>query len=180
CIDQGIAVINYGVSGRTITGDFGAAGVYGNDRGTGTPLPGYPPAGVRGETRGSTYGVLGVSQREGVTGSVFDNSGAELAYGILAFHNPTTYGVFAGGNFGGTGAKYFVEPPPTDSSMVIRYVALEGPEAGTFFRGKARFQNGFAAIEVPEDFRLVTDPEGLSIQVTPIGEFANVAVVRIA
>jgi hypothetical protein len=32
---------------------------------------------------------------------------------------------------------------------------------------------------VPEDFRLVTDAEGLSIQVTPIGEMASFAVVSI-
>jgi hypothetical protein len=32
---------------------------------------------------------------------------------------------------------------------------------------------------VPEDFRIVTDREGLSIQVTPIGEMATVAVQSI-
>jgi len=32
---------------------------------------------------------------------------------------------------------------------------------------------------VPESFRLVTDPEGLTIQVTPIGDLAAVAVVSI-
>jgi hypothetical protein len=36
-----------------------------------------------------------------------------------------------------------------------------------------------ATIEIPEDFRLVTEPEGLSIQVTPIGEMASFAVVSI-
>ena len=37
-------------------------------------------------------------------------------------------------------------------------------------------ENGIAVIEVPDDFRIVTDPEGLSIQVTPIGQMATVAV----
>jgi hypothetical protein len=80
---------------------------------------------------------------------------------------------------GGTGAKYFIEPHATDPSLVIKYIALEGPESGTYFRGKGRFQNGLASIEVPEDFRMVTDREGLSIQVTPIGQMATVAVQSI-
>ncbi|HEX9149872.1 MAG TPA: hypothetical protein VF958_11980, partial [Thermoanaerobaculia bacterium] len=58
------------------------------------------------------------------------------------------------------------------------YVSLEGNESGTYFRGRASFQNGLARIPVPEDFRMVTDPEGLTVQITPIGELATVAVVR--
>lgn len=124
--------------------------------------------------------MLGISQFQGVAGSLFNSVGAELAYGILGFKlGASSYGVYAGGNFGGTGAKYFVEPHPTDASKVIRSVSLEGPEAGTYFRGRGKFQNGLATIDVPEDFRMVTDSEGLSIQVTQIGELATVAVVRI-
>jgi hypothetical protein len=47
----------------------------------------------------------------------------------------------------------------------------------TYFRGRGRFVGRQAVIEVPEDFRLVTDSEGLSIQITPIGDFSQVAVV---
>jgi hypothetical protein len=78
-----------------------------------------------------------------------------------------------------TGIKSFADPHPTDASKIIRYVSLEGPESGTYFRGKARFQGGLATIEVPEDFRMVTDSDGLSIQVTPIGQMSTVAVLRI-
>jgi hypothetical protein len=92
---------------------------------------------------------------------------------------PTNYGVWSDGNFGGTGAKYFVEPHPEKADMVIRYVSLEGNESGTYFRGRAKFQNGVATIDVPEDFRFVTDRDGLSIQVTPIGQMATVAVESI-
>ena len=55
----------------------------------------------------------------------------------------------------------------------------EGPEAGTYFRGRGRFQQGLATIEPPEDFRMITDPASLSIRVTPIGEVTGVAVARI-
>jgi hypothetical protein len=77
------------------------------------------------------------------------------------------------------GTKNFVEPHPTDPSKMIQYASLEGPESGTYFRGRGRFQNGLATIHPPEDFRIVTDPEGLSIQITPIGEMATYAVVHI-
>jgi hypothetical protein len=169
----------YGVYGHCTSSSADAGGVYGRD-GTGVfrPINPYDSAGVRGES-GTHNGVLGFSRFTGVAGSVINVSGTELAYGLLGFNNGTVYGVFAGGNYGSTGAKMFVEPHPTDASKVIRYIALEGPEAGTYFRGRGKFQNGLATIDVPEDFRMVTDPEGLSIQVTPIGELATVAVIRI-
>ena len=62
------------------------------------------------------------------------------------------------------------------ADTVIRHAALVGNESGTYFRGRGKFQNGLATIEVPEDFRLVTDSQSLSVQVTPIGEMASVAV----
>ena len=92
---------------------------------------------------------------------------------------PATTQSSAAGTSEAPGAKFFIEPHPTDASKVIRYISLEGPEAGTYFRGKARIEDGYATIEVPEDFRMVTDTEGLSIQVTPIGQMASVAVMKI-
>lgn len=180
----GTSGVNYGVFGRTYSNSNDTAGVFGLDK-TGPTVTTYQSAGVRGESF-TNYGVLGISTAfllytgAGVAGSAVGTDGTEFAYGILAGVIPTNvYGVFAGGDFGGTGAKYFIEPHPTDASKVIRYVSLEGPEAGTYFRGRGRFENGLATIDVPEDFRLVTDTEGLSVQVTPIGELASVAVVRI-
>jgi hypothetical protein len=56
-------------------------------------------------------------------------------------------------------------------------VSLEGPEAGTYFRGTGRTRNGFATITVPESFRMVTDEQGLTVVVTPTGELAQVAAI---
>jgi hypothetical protein len=56
---------------------------------------------------------------------------------------------------------------------MIRYVSLEGPEAGTYFRGTARVVHGQAVITVPEDFRIVTDDDGLTVQLTPVGASAS-------
>src|SRR5262249_29745383 len=86
-------------------------------------------------------------------------------------------GVEAFGNFAATGSKAFIEPHPTDASKVIRYISLEGPESGTYFRGSAQIVNGSAVIYVPEDFRVVTDSEGLTVQLTPVGGAASMFVV---
>jgi len=78
------------------------------------------------------------------------------------------YGMYSDGDLGCSGTKYFVQPHPEDPSKEIRFVCLEGNESGTYFRGSARLQGGRAVIEVPEAFRLVTQPEGITVQVTPL------------
>src|SRR5206468_1084325 len=121
------------------------------------------------------FGVLGQSQVLGVRGVLHGSTGSIVAQGYLGWN--AGYAVFGAGDFGGTGAKYFVEPHPTDASKVVRYVSLEGPEPGTYFRGTARTVRGQAVIEVPESFRMVTDEEGLTVQLTPVGAAASMHIV---
>jgi hypothetical protein len=151
-------------------------------------IPGYTAAGLRGES--PLVGVLGISggtnsfASQGVAGSLLNVAGGEIAWGALGslpgVDSPGVppWGVFSGGSLGATGTKHFLDPHPSDPSASIAYISLEGPEAGTYFRGRARFQNGMARIPVPEHFRLVTDPEGLTVQITPIGAMASFAVLR--
>jgi hypothetical protein len=173
------ATITYGVQGVSLTNSVGSAGVKGVDH-SGEPNPGSVCcgiAGVRGVSLSHT-GVDGVSRDGvGVVGWNKDVLGASLAWGALGASD--TLGIAFANGIAGTGTKSFVEPHPTDASKAIRYVSLEGNEAGTYFRGRAKFERGLARITVPEDFRLVTDPEGLTVQITPIGEMASVAVVRV-
>jgi hypothetical protein len=180
---------SYGVWGYTSSTGFLSFGVLGTPglvsgeiggvRGVaGAPAqPLYGPVGVRGESAVS-FGVLGVSQTHfGVAGSNVGGAGVEETWGALACS--ATSAVCGMGTLNVTGTKSFVEPHPTDAAKVIEYVSLEGPEAGTYFRGRGKFTRGIARIPVPENFRMVTAGEGLSIQVTPIGEMATYAVVRI-
>jgi len=178
---------NFGVSGETSSVQTGSAGVRGLAGGVGEDTT-YVRAGVRGEANGGV-GVLGLSRFVAVAGLLLSATpGANpLASGSLGTNNGLDpdnggppWGVFANGNIGATGLKAFLEPHPTDPTRVIQFVALEGPEAGTYFRGRSRFQRGLASITVPESFRIVTDPEGLTVQITPIGEMASFAVVRMA
>jgi hypothetical protein len=180
----------YGVNGQLTgdgPGDGSAAGVRGVALAALTQAPGVLGVnsgggpGVRGESQTGS-GVVGVSRTNGgigVQGDLRASGGQLLAAGFLGADGLTKYGVLYVGGLGGSGTKSFLEPHPTDPSKEIRFVSLEGNEAGTYFRGRGRFQNGIAQVDVPEDFRIVTSPEGLSIQVTPIGQMATVAVESI-
>jgi len=83
--------------------------------------------------------------------------------------NPTA-ALHVDGDFVATGVKSFVQAHPEDPTREIWFVCLEGNEAGTYFRGTARLSGGSARIPVPEEFRLVTEPEGLTVQLTPVGK----------
>lgn len=82
------------------------------------------------------------------------------------------------GDFRVTGTKQFVQPHPTDPTKEIIYVALEGSEAGTYFRGTDRLVNGKSVIELPKHFGLVTSGDGLTVQLTPRGEWLQLYVAR--
>ena len=171
--------LTYGVHGLIGSQSLNAAGVRGQDGGGPVPLTGsnFYSAGLRGESH-TFNAVLGVTDTgNGVSGSYMNNTSSMVTGGTLGCS--TTYGLCVFGATTATGMTSFIEPHPTDASKMIRYISLGGNESGTYFRGRGRFQNGIATIEVPEDFRIVTDPEGLSIQVTPIGEMATVAVQSI-
>ena len=79
-----------------------------------------------------------------------------------------------GGDLNVIGSKNFVTPHPTDASKQIAFAALEGAESGTFFRGSAHLVAGYAEIEVPESFRLVTSSQGLTVVATPTGAPATI------
>ncbi len=167
----------YGVRGQSGgTWAAGVLGVYGN--------PAYPAnfssntAGVLG-TNTVGIGVLGSNTGgRGVQGSrVNATTGIVLSTGVLGYTG--TIGVYSAGDISAAGTKSFVEPHPTDASRQIAFVALEGPEAGTYFRGRGRFEGKSAVIPVPEAFRLVTEEEGLTVQITPIGAVASVGVMSV-
>jgi hypothetical protein len=58
-------------------------------------------------------------------------------------------------------------------------VALEGGEAGTYVRGSGQLQRGKAVLALPEHFGLVTDHDGLTVQLTPRGQWLQLYVVEL-
>jgi hypothetical protein len=181
----------WGVWGQNDSSGADSAGVYGtanldDDPVTPFPILLYGPAGVRGVS--GSNGVIGIGENAGVIGALEDEAGGlPTTQGRLGTNfgdDPgitpdPVWAVFGLGHIGASGTKYFLDPHPTDASKVIGYIALEGPEAGTYFRGRGKFERGMAKISIPEDFRLVTDAEGLTVQVTPIGAMATVGVLKI-
>lgn len=166
-VDQGIGVYGYanaqangsgiGVQGVSI-GKVGGRGVYGKYQAFANTTDGY---GVHGEIT------------VGTTGAALDAAGTQKGvFGSTA--SATGYGVYASGKFAATGTKNFIQPHPTDPSKEIHFICLEGNEAGTYFRGSAQIRNGRASIPIPQEFALVTDPEGLTVVATAVGANANV------
>jgi len=122
----------------------------------------------------------------GVYGTATDRSG--VTHGVIGkTASPVGFGVFSFGDYGGTGAKNFIQPHPYDPSKEIRFVCLEGNESGTYFRGSTQLVDGRAVIDVPEEFRLVSELDGLTVQVAAMGpnagswvEFKNIDKIVVA
>ena len=172
--------VPFGVVGYANASTTDSAGVRGVDSASPFASAGRSSAGVRGES-GVSFGVLGLSNYIGVVGSLYNSTGL-IAEGFLgSAYSPTgspPWGVYSWGNSGASGMKNFVEPHPSDPTRVILYTSLEGREAGTYFRGTAHTVKGEAIIEIPDDFRTVTDEEGLTVQLTPMGDLATLAVIH--
>jgi hypothetical protein len=165
------------------------SGVFGRDGSGLSGISAKAPAGVRGESA-SFIGTFGSSAKgQGVVGVTVSgvgvaagNSSGTMSVGLVNVGAGDAIfakgNVQVTGNLAVTGSKSFVEPHPTDPSKQIRFVCLEGPESGTYFRGSGRVAGGFATIEVPESFRDVTDENGLTVVATPVGGPGSIWVVR--
>lgn len=157
----------HGVAGYSPSLSINASAILGVSDIMSTNSTGWTHAAIRGESF-SGNGVIGLTNQGGscgVIGARYDGTGALVTSGLVG----CTHGLDYTGGLSGTGTKNFLEPHPTDATKLIRYTSLEGPEAGTYFRGTATTVDGFAVITVPETFRWVTDPEGLTVQLTPTG-----------
>jgi hypothetical protein len=153
-----------GVKGKS-DDSSGVVGVSMNSHG----LQGYGGGGGDG-VHGESFGTGG----SGVAGINWSNAGV---FGAAA-SGSNKAGVFDGGITVTNGSKSFVEPHPYDPEKEIRFVSLEGPENGTYFRGTGRLVGGVARIEVPEAFRMVTASEGLTVVAMSVGDVALLGCVK--
>lgn len=77
------------------------------------------------------------------------------------------------GSLSVSGTKNFVVVDPEDSARRIYFAALEGPEAGTYYRGSSATVAGRVVIDLPGVFARVTEAEGLTVQLTPLNGWAR-------
>ena len=159
---EGVSSIFRGVAGFVTANGNGGAGVVGSN-----------PA-----TSGSGIGVLGFSQVD--NGGYFFTASTSLPALVAqsAASSATNPGLSVIGTFTATGTKSFIQPHPTDPSKTIEYVCLEGGEAGTYWRGTAQLVNGEAIVTMPDHFRLVTNANGVTAQVTPLGPTSGLYVAE--
>jgi len=105
--------------------------------------------------------------------AVYGTAHANGAVGVAGTHAlggggpANNWAIFSFGDTGALGTKFFVQPHPTDPDKEVSFICLEGNESGTYFRGTARLIGGTAVIDIPEEWRLVTEEEGITVQVTP-------------
>ena len=128
----------------------------------------YPAAiwGIGVEGTGGWYGVRGeaIDGFAGVYGS--DNVGG------------ATYAVYANGDFGGNGLKYFVIDHPLDpENKTLKHFNTESDEPLLFYRGKINLdENGEAVIELPAYVAAVN--RDFTYNVTPMGPTSQVYVSK--
>lgn len=174
---SGVAGFNTGSGGYGVFGSGGIAGVFGvspNDLGSsdGSTGIGVLGIGAPSDTSG-TYAGAGVKGLSGALVGTYGGEAGVWGVGVGTGEFVSALAIYAQGSFAAAGEKNFVEPHPTDPSKEIRYASLEGREVGTYFRGTAYLVNGQATIDIPDDFRTVTAEDGLTVQLTPIGQPAN-------
>jgi hypothetical protein len=173
---EGVSTFGLGVYGHCASG----TGVYGETNGgigvkglsalTGTGVQGFGKFGIG--VSGSSEASTGVFGRSDSGTGVFGTSSSGLAGQFEG-------NVHVSGDFSVTGNKAFVQAHPTDPTREIVYVALEGGEAGTYVRGSGQLQSGKAVLTLPEHFGLVTENSGLTVQLTPRGEWLQLYVVEL-
>jgi len=73
-------------------------------------------------------------------------------------------------------AKPFDMSHPSKEGYRLRYVCVEGPENGVYFRGKVRNKN---VIYLPEYWEDLVDLTTITVQLQPIGAHQNVIVKRV-
>ena len=104
-----------------------------------------------GGSTGSSWGWLYCNQ--------ITNTGLSYLYGGAYFYSGLNVI---------SGTKNFIQPHPTDSTKVIKYIAIEAGEAMTIARGNSRTSSGSVEIILPEHFGLVTNVEQpLTVLLTP-------------
>jgi hypothetical protein len=90
----------------------------------------------------------------------------------------TEFQVSKDGDLIASGTKNFVSPYPDQPGKKIYFAALEGPEAGTYYRGSAKLEGGVATIHLPDSFSKMTESAHVTVQLTPVGNWSQLFVAE--
>lgn len=112
------------------------------------------------------------------TNQAFPNEGRMDVYDENGFNQA---GMFVDQGLGYLYAdvKNFRVDHPTDPTKDICYASIEGPEAAAYVRGTTRLTDGEAFIPFPEHFKMVANPNDLTVILTPMEwDTYGLAVIR--
>ena len=114
------------------------------------------------------------------------NGDVDIIGNTTQLGNTVQTGTYIGAHVGGSisvsvsgrsgGAKPFDMPHPSKEGYRLRYVCVEGPENGVYFRGRVVNKN---VINLPEYWKDLVDYTTISVQLQPIGAHQNVIVKRV-
>ena len=71
--------------------------------------------------------------------------------------------------------SFDIEHPTKGKGWRLRYVCLEGPEAGVYFRGRLKNEK---VIKLPDSWKGLVHTDSISVQLQPIGSHQNIIVKR--
>jgi hypothetical protein len=130
---------------------------------------------------GSTSGVYGLNSSTsgiGVFGFVQQPSGT--TYGIYGSTNSTDgYGgyfdgdVHVAGSLSKTSGSFLIDHPLDPENKLLRHNFVESPENLLIYRGSAELdENGEAVVQMPIYFLALTEEDGATVNITPVGKWA--------
>ncbi|MCW3124759.1 MAG: collagen triple helix repeat protein [Bacteroidetes bacterium] len=134
---------------------------YAANAGTGMTGP-TGPTGASGPN-GGIDGADGITGATGATGATGPGVGATGPSGADGYNGAT-------GPTGPTGAKTFIIVHPDDNNKYLIHSTLEGPEVGVYYRGTGKMENGKCTVKLPSYFHSLTQTDGVTVQLTPIGK----------
>ncbi len=138
---------------------------------------------------GHISGAIGGFQQSAVVG--YAESGNSSAYGVHGISNssdgvgvkgaatgPGAFAVYAFGDFGGNGGKYFeIDHPLDPANKYLRHFCAEGPDPLNIYNGTVVLdQSGTASVALPEYFEALN--RDFTYQLTCVGGHAPVYVAE--
>lgn len=97
-----------------------------------------------------------------------DSNGTSVA--SIVWRSPSSDSTFTiYGSMYATYKPFIIDHPSDPENKFLQHAALEGPEDGVFYRGKATTQDGKVTVELPDYFDdLIVDYAPPTVQITPI------------
>jgi hypothetical protein len=118
-------------------------------------------------TTGATGQYLGGGDIDAAGLYGFANSNANWGYGVIGEGN--WYGVYAQGDLGASGGKFFMIDHPLDpENKILKHASIESNEVLNIYRGNVELDDeGNAQVQLPEYFESINI--NFSYHLTPIG-----------